>query len=153
VESTAAELGSAGRIDDGGGFSGRGWSIPHLGRKRTARRCSSAGQGSRGRRRTPAMDGGRARGSQVCMGERGERAREKERKKEGEWRGMQGSLRGGGGLLVVEAAGSRRWRWGGPGCLHAPAPSVPAKKTSLLCKKPPGFGEFSREMQNRTPIL
>jgi hypothetical protein len=104
AQSVAAELRSVGRIGNGGGFSRRGWSIPHVGRKRTARRCSSVGQESRGRRRTPMMDDGRARVPAAISGERA-RTRDGERKRGGR-AGRRGAV---GGLQGVGSAASRRW--------------------------------------------
>jgi hypothetical protein len=104
----AAAVGTYEETAASGGDSGHPGLIRLAGRKRTARRCSSAGRRSRGRRGMAAMDSGRARSLRLCTGERnreGEREPEGERGKRG--RGMQRQLQG--GLLVGSAAGSRRW--------------------------------------------
>jgi hypothetical protein len=36
---------------------------------------------------------------------------------------------------------------------HTGAPCVSTKKTSHFAKKPPGFGKFSREIQNNTSFV
>jgi hypothetical protein len=91
-----------------GGNSGHPGPIRLAGRKRTARRCSSAGRGSRGRHGMAAMDGGRVQSLRLCTGERnreGEREPEGERGKRGAWCAKAAP----GGLLVGSATGSKRW--------------------------------------------
>jgi hypothetical protein len=91
----AALSDTCGEMVASGGDSGHPGPIRLAGRKRTARRCSSAGRGSRGRRGAARVGSGRARLSAGVRGrEKGSEPGREERKR-GKWHGMQGSLQGG----------------------------------------------------------